>query len=167
MKIAYQNTSEQPQYVAGRLVQPNETIWLSPADHPDHQSTIGVDPAQPAPQHIVDVLLGGAESDLLAALPTLCDEDLDALGSREQDGAARQSVLSAVAETKLTRANALHGGNAAVFDINAKAEELIACLPDLSDADVQALIDAESLGKNRKTVIDAAQTALIARKNPN
>lgn len=31
MKIAYQNTSEQPQYVAGRLVQPNETIWLSPA----------------------------------------------------------------------------------------------------------------------------------------
>ena len=166
MKIAYQNTSDQPQYVAGQLVQPNETIWLPPADHPDHRVT-GVDPAQPAPQHIVDVLLGGAESDLMAALPTLCDEDLDALGSREQDGAARQSVLSAVAETKLTRANALHGGNAAVFDINAKAEELIACLPDLSDADVQALIDAESLGKNRKTVIDAAQTALIARKNPN
>ena len=155
MKIAYQNTSEQPQYVAGRLVQPNETIWLSPADHPDHQSTIGVDPAQPAPQHIVDVLLGGAESDLMAALPSLCDEDLDDLGSREQDGAARKSVLGEIAQIKLNRANAQHGGSSAAFDINAKAEDLIATMVDLSDADLQALYDAEGLNKKRKTVLDA------------
>ena len=155
MKIAYQNTSEQPQYVAGRLVQPNETIWLSPADHPDHQSTIGVDPAQPAPQHIVDVLLGGAESDLLAALPTLCDEDLDSLGSREQDGAARKTVLGEIAQIKLNRANAQHGGSSTAFDINAKAEDLIATMVDLSDADLQALYDAEGLNKKRKTVLDA------------
>ena len=155
MKIAYQNTSEQPQYVAGRLVQPNETIWLSPADHPDHQSTIGVDPAQPAPQHIVDVLLGGAESDLMAALPSLCDEDLDSLGSREQDGAARKTVLGEIAQIKLNRANAQHGGSSTAFDINAKAEDLIATMVDLSDADLQALYDAEGLNKKRKTVLDA------------
>ena len=164
MKIAYQNTSEQPQYVAGRLVQPNETIWLSPADHPDHQSTIGVDPAQPAPQHIVDVLLGGAESDLLAALPTLCDEDLDSLGSREQDGAARKTVLGEIAQIKLNRANAQHGGSSAAFDINAKAEDLIATMVDLSDADLQALHDAESLGKKRKTVLDAVLAEQAKRK---
>ena len=155
MKIAYQNTSDHPQYVAGQLVQPNETIWLFPADHPDHQSTIGVDPAQPAPQHIVDVLLGGAESDLMAALPSLCDEDLDDLGSREQDGAARKSVLGEIAQIKLNRANAQHGGSSTAFDINAKAEDLIATMVDLSDADLQALYDAESLGKKRKTVLDA------------
>ena len=154
MKIAYQNTSDQPQYVAGQLVQPNETIWLPPADHPDHRVT-GVDPAQPAPQHIVDVLLGGAESDLMAALPSLCDEDLDDLGSREQDGAARKSVLGEIAQIKLNRANAQHGGSSTAFDINAKAEDLIATMVDLSDADLQALYDAEGLNKKRKTVLDA------------
>ena len=154
MKIAYQNTSGQPQYVAGQLVQPNETIWVLPADHPDHRVT-GVDPAQPAPQHIVDVLLGGAESDLMAALPSLCDEDLDDLGSREQDGAARKSVLGEIAQIKLNRANAQHGGSSTAFDINAKAEDLIATMVDLSDADLQALYDAEGLNKKRKTVLDA------------
>ena len=165
MKIAYQNTSEQPQYVAGRLVQPNETIWLSPADHPDHQSTIGVDPAQPAPQHIVDVLLGGAESDLMAALPSLCDEDLDDLGSREQDGAARKSVLGEIAQIKLNRANAQHGGSSTAFDINAKAEDLIATMVDLSDADLQALYDAEGLNKKRKTVLDAVLVEQAKRQS--
>ena len=163
MKIAYQNTSGQPQYVAGQLVQPNETIWVLPADHPDHR-VIGVDPAQPAPQHIVDVLLGGAESDLLAALPTLCDEDLDSLGSREQDGAARKTVLGEIAQIKLNRANAQHGGSSAAFDINAKAEDLIATMVDLSDADLQALHDAESLGKKRKTVLDAVLAEQAKRK---
>ena len=163
MKIAYQNTSGQPQYVAGQLVQPNETIWVLPADHPDHRVT-GVDPAQPAPQHIVDVLLGGAESDLLAALPTLCDEDLDSLGSREQDGAARKTVLGEIAQIKLNRANAQHGGSSAAFDINAKAEDLIATMVDLSDADLQALHDAESLGKKRKTVLDAVLAEQAKRK---
>ena len=165
MKIAYQNTSEQPQYVAGRLVQPNEPIWLSPADHPDHQSTIGVDPAQPAPQHIVDVLLGGAESDLMAALPSLCDEDLDDLGSREQDGAARKSVLGEIAQIKLNRANAQHGGSSTAFDINAKAEDLIATMVDLSDADLQALYDAEGLNKKRKTVLDAVLAERAKRQS--
>ncbi|MFZ1417402.1 MAG: hypothetical protein WAS93_03540 [Burkholderiaceae bacterium] len=163
MKIAYQNTSDHPQYVAGQLVQPNETIWLSPADHPDHRVT-GVDPAQPAPQHIVDVLLGGAESDLMAALPSLCDEDLDDLGSREQDGAARKAVLGEIAQIKLNRANAQHGGSSAAFDINAKAEDLIATMVDLSDADLQALHDAESLGKKRKTVLDAVLAEQAKRK---
>ena len=163
MKIAYQNTSDHPQYVAGQLVQPNETIWLSPADHPDHRVT-GVDPAQPAPQHLVDVLLGGAESDLMAALPSLCDEDLDDLGSREQDGAARKAVLGEIAQIKLNRANAQHGGSSAAFDINAKAEDLIATMVDLSDADLQALHDAESLGKKRKTVLDAVLAEQAKRK---
>ena len=163
MKIAYQNTSDHPQYVAGQLVQPNETIWLSPADHPDHRVT-GVDPAQPAPQHIVDVLLGGAESDLMAALPSLCDEDLDDLGSREQDGAARKAVLGEIAQIKLNRANAQHGGSSAALDINAKAEDLIATMVDLSDADLQALHDAESLGKKRKTVLDAVLAEQAKRK---
>ena len=162
-KTAYQNTSDQPKYVAGQLVQPNETIWVAAKDHPDYQA-IGVDPSQPAPQHIIDVLLGGAESDCIAALPSLCAEDLDELGDREQGGAARQSILSAIAELKLTRANAEHGGNTTAFDINAKAEELIAVMSDLNDADLQSLIDAEHAGKARKTVIEAAQSELVLRK---
>lgn len=163
-KTAYQNTSDQPQYVAGQLVQPNETIWVDAKDHPDYQA-IGVDPSQPAPQHIIDVLLGGAESDCIAALPSLCADDLDELGEREQLGAARKTILSAIAQLKLTRANAEHGGNSTAFDINAKADELIAAMSDLSDADLQSLVDAEYAGKARKTVIEAAQSELALRKN--
>lgn len=91
----------------------------------------------------------------MAALPSLCDEDLDDLGSREQDGAARKSVLGEIAQIKLNRANAQHGGSSTAFDINAKAEDLIATMVDLSDADLQALYDAEGLNKKRKTVLDA------------
>lgn len=163
-KMSYTNPTTKPKYVAGRLVQPNETIVVDALDHPDYKVT-GVGQGQPAKLHIVDVLFGGAESDLIAALPSLDTKDLEALGQREQEASTpRKNVLSAIAQAKLTRANAQHGGNTTAFDIKASVADLTAKLSELSNADLQALIDTETLGQNRKTLIEAATTEQTKRK---
>ena len=155
-KVAYLNDTDTAQYVGGRLVLPNCSIEVDSSDIPGHTS-IGVDEAQPAALHIVDVLLSGDEADLLAALPSLCDDDLDALGEREQQGAARQRVLGKIAEVKLDNANAAIDSP---FDLKANVASLIALLPSLSPSDLDALIKAETEGSKRATLIKAAQDEL-------
>ncbi|AXF86762.1 hypothetical protein DTO96_102518 [Ephemeroptericola cinctiostellae] len=101
-KVAYQNTSQEPQYVGGFLIMPGDTREVYAHDVPGY-TAIGVDQSQPVARHIVDVLSDGAEGDVLAAIPSLCDDDLIDLGEREQGGAARKSVLGAISEALLTR----------------------------------------------------------------
>ncbi len=101
-KIAYQNTSQEPQYIGGFLIMPGDTREVFAHDVPGYNVT-GVDQSQPVARHIVDVLIDGAEGDLIAAIPSLCDDDLIDMGEREQAGAARKSVLGAISEALLTR----------------------------------------------------------------
>lgn len=103
MKVPFFNDSKHYKTIGTTLVPPGETREVDAALLSGYQPLLAPEPD--APRHIVDVLLAGPVSELLAALPSLAREDLELLGQREQVEAARREVLGAVSELLLNAAS--------------------------------------------------------------
>lgn len=103
MKVPFFNDSKHYKTVGTTLVPPGETREVDAALLSGYQPLLAPEPD--APRHIVDVLLAGPVSEMLAALPSLAREDLELLGQREQVEAARREVLGAVSELLLDAAS--------------------------------------------------------------
>lgn len=108
-KVPHFNDSDQVAFVGGVLIPPRDTRDVDPTLLPGYALSTADDVASPTgPQHIVDVLLQKSAAEILAAIPTLAPEDLEQLGEREQQGAARKEILAALAERLLTLASESH-----------------------------------------------------------
>lgn len=103
-RVAYTNPHAHPEYIGGVMIPAGETREIDATHHPDYRPTESGTAA--APQTIVEVLLAGDVATLLAHIPALGADDLQALSDREQAGARRENVLSALAEQLLTLASA-------------------------------------------------------------
>lgn len=103
-RVAYTNPHAHPEYIGGVMIPAGETREIDATHHPDYRPSESGTAA--APQTIVEVLLAGDVATLLAHIPALGADDLQALSDREQSGARRENVLSALAEQLLTLASA-------------------------------------------------------------
>lgn len=102
-RVAYTNPHKHPEYIGGVMIPAGETREIDATHHPDYRPPESG--TADTPQHIVDVLLAGDAANLLAHIPALGAEDLQLLSDREQEGARRKEVLSAIAVQLLTLAS--------------------------------------------------------------
>lgn len=102
-RVAYTNPHKHPEYIGGVMIPAGETREIDATHHPDYRPPESG--TADTPQHIVDVLLAGEAANLLAHIPALGAEDLQLLSDREQEGARRKEVLSAIAVQLLTLAS--------------------------------------------------------------
>lgn len=109
-RIAYTNNHAHTEFIGGVMIPPGETREIDATHHPDYQAPDAGASADSPAHHIVDVLLAGDVATLLAHVPALGADDLQELSDREQSGARRENVLSALAEQLLTLANEQVGG---------------------------------------------------------
>lgn len=127
-KIPVHNPGAMPMYVAGLMIPPDETRHFDADLVPLHLRPAAAEPEAeaPAPDPLA-VLLAHSVKDLKAMLPELDDATLDALGSAEQAAETpRSTLLGAIAEEQLTRAEAAEAakagaGNEAAADAAAGA----------------------------------------------
>lgn len=103
-RIAYHNPHFYPEYIGGVMIPAGETREIDATQHPDYRAPESGTTSD-VPRHIVDVLLAGDAANLLAHIPALGAEDLQQLSDREQEGARRKDVLSAIAVQLLTLAS--------------------------------------------------------------
>lgn len=138
-KIAYLNRGRSVEYIGGVMVPPGEFREV------DETLAPGYRPPQPAAAaaavSVVDLLLAQSMAQLIAALPTLADEDLDELEVREQEGVARQEVLAAIAESRLLSADKqLSGSEKIEAEAKAAAEAK-------AEAEAKAVAEAKAAAK--------------------
>lgn len=102
-RVSYHNPHSYPEYIGGVMIPACESREIEATHHPDYRPPESG--TADTPQHIVDVLLAGEAANLLAHIPALGAEDLQLLSDREQEGARRKEVLSAIAVQLLTLAS--------------------------------------------------------------
>lgn len=102
-RVSYHNPHSYPEYIGGVMIPACESREIDATHHPDYRPPESG--TADTPQHIVDVLLAGEAANLLAHIPALGAEDLQLLSDREQEGARRKEVLSAIAVQLLTLAS--------------------------------------------------------------
>lgn len=135
-QIAIHNDSENPIYVGTAMVAAGDTRVFDEADVPPHQRQDAVqvddidvvespavavaggsdvsltaegDSAPADNDAALHALLEGSVASISKQLGELSDADLERLGDLEQLGQARVTLLSAIAEAQLERANAAEG----------------------------------------------------------
>lgn len=111
-KVAVTNINAMPIYVGGQMIPAGETRHFDEDQVPENLRP-PKEEAEPeaAPMDPMQALAEGKVSDITAALPALNDADLEHLGEIEQakGDAARKTLLSAIAEETIKRAEALGG----------------------------------------------------------
>lgn len=107
-KIPVSNNTAMPMYVAGMMIPPGETRHFDPEQVPVHLRPAPVaEPKEETQFDPIEELRAGTVKEIVAQIPELADDVLEALGAAEQsDKNPRTSLLSAIAEEQLTRAEA-------------------------------------------------------------
>ncbi len=115
MKIPVNNDTAMPIYVAGQMIPPGETRHFDPDQVPPHLRPKAPEPEPEAPSDSLAELLDHSVKDIVAQIPALSDADLERLGDLEQakGGEARKTLLGAIAEAQLDRADAKTGAGGA------------------------------------------------------
>lgn len=114
-KIPVHNPGAMPMYVAGLMIPPDETRHFDADLVPAHLRPVAPEPEAEAPADPVAVLLEHSVKDIKALLPDLDDATLEALGSAEQAAETpRSTLLGAIAEEQLTRAEAAEAAKTGV-----------------------------------------------------
>jgi hypothetical protein len=114
MKIPVKNTTKMPIYVGATMIAAGETRHFEEQDVPLHLRPAAAQPAAPEPaaDPLQVLVTESTAAEVIEALPDLTTEDLERLGDLEQarmhneKPAPRKSVLSAISETLLKRAEA-------------------------------------------------------------
>lgn len=109
-KIPVTNDTKMPIYVAGLMIPAGETRHFDLDQVPPHLRPQPAAPAPAAPADPLAELLKRKVVDVVSAIPALSDDDLQRLGDLEQTGAARKTLLGALAEELLKRADSRAGG---------------------------------------------------------
>ena len=108
-KVPVTNNTKMAIYVAGAMIPPGETRHFDFNQvPPEFRPAPQVEPEDETQFDPLAELIAHNVKDITAALPELSDEDLERLGDLEQakGETARKSLLSAIAEAQLTRAEA-------------------------------------------------------------
>lgn len=111
-KVAVTNTNAMPIYVGAQMIPAGETRHFDVDQVPEHLRP-APEEAEPVAEPIdpMQALSEGKVSDITAALPALSDADLEHLGELEQTkgDAARKTLLAAIADETIKRAEAIGG----------------------------------------------------------
>jgi len=113
MKIPVSNNTAMSIYVGAAMIPPGETRHFDEEMVPHHLRPAAEEAAAEPEVEPFAALLGHGVKDIAAALPTMETAEIEKLGELEQQGQARKTLLSAIAEELLTRAgNSAPEGNA-------------------------------------------------------
>lgn len=111
-KVSVTNSNAMPIYVGAQMIPAGETRHFDEDQVPENLRPVPEEAAPiAAPLDGMQALSEGKVSDITAALPSLSDADLERLGEIEQTkgDAARKTLLSAIAEETIKRAEAIGG----------------------------------------------------------
>lgn len=161
-RIPVTNNTAMPMYVGSNMVPPGET-----RDFPESQVPAHLRPAaEPVAEDLkpsedpVAALAAGTVKDAVEQIPGLSLADLERLGELEQLGKARASLLSAISDALLSRAQDAHLNDLLSLDDAA----VIAALPELSDLEVARAAEMEQASQARSAVIEALAAEAIKRQ---
>lgn len=161
-RISITNETAMPLYVGSNMVPAGET-----RDFPESQVPPHLRPAaepQVAPDEtsadLVAELVAGTVKSAIEQIPALSLADLERLGELEQTGQARVTLLSAISDELLKRAQDAHLGEI----LGGEADEVIAALPSLSDLEVARATEIEQGSEARPAVIEALAAESIKRQ---
>jgi hypothetical protein len=106
-KIAVENNTKMPMYVAGQMIPAGETrhfeAWQLP---PEHRPAAVIDEPAAAPDGLLAILAGGVKA-IELGLAALSLEELVRLTALETEGKKRKGVLEAIEAESLRRARAV------------------------------------------------------------
>ena len=107
-KIPVHNNTAMPMYVGAAMIPPGETRHFDVDHVPPELRPVKAAPIVEPPPDDLAVLLESNVKDIVALLPAASDADLERLGDLEQakGDAARKTLLAAIAEENLRRADA-------------------------------------------------------------
>ncbi len=107
-KIPVHNDTAMPMYVAGLMIPAGETRHFNLDQVPQHLRPAPVaEVAEETQFDPIEELRAGTVKEIIAQIPELADDVLEALGAAEQLAKTpRKSLLSAIAEEQLSRAGA-------------------------------------------------------------
>jgi len=108
--VPVKNNTAMTMHVAGVLIAPGETRHLPRVHVPANLLPRTTPAAVPAPSDPVLELLDDSVKDIVGRLPELDDEQLAAVKAAEVDGKTRKSLMDAIAQEELRRANARADG---------------------------------------------------------
>lgn len=160
-RIVVHNPSAMLLYVGSEVVPPGETRDFPESQVPAHLRSAA---APTAPEPVADPLadlLNHPVKAIAAALaersdlgvPVVSDEQLAALKAAEEAGKNRSTLLAAIAEETLRRANERAEAEAAAVKAKTEQEAFLALIASMDDAE---------LGTHRELVADdAALVALV------
>ncbi len=110
------NNTKMPIYVGADMIPPGETRHFYPSQVPEHLRPVkATEPAPKARDELAE-LSEKAANDIIAAIPGLSDENLTRLEDLEHarmvknSPAARKTILSAISEETLDRADRVASG---------------------------------------------------------
>lgn len=160
-RIVVTNPTAMPLYVGSEIVPPGETRDFAESSVPPHLRPAAAAPEAPPPADPIAELLDQPVKAIAAAMaerseigvPTVSDEQLAALKTAEEAGKNRSTLLAAIAEETLKRANERAEADVIAAKAKAEQEEFLALIASMDDAE---------LSTHRELVADdAALVALV------
>ena len=161
-RITVTNDTAMPLYVGSNMVPPGETRDFPESQVPPHlrpaaEPVAAVDEQQ---TDSIDDLAAGTVKAAIEQIPALSLADLERLGELEQTGQARVTLLSAISDELLKRAQDAHLGDL----LGGGEDEVIAALPSLSGLEVARATEIEQGTQARPAVLEALAAESIKRQ---
>lgn len=160
MQIPVTNTGETNLHIAGRVITPGSTRMVEESLAPDHLRPAAGQTAAAGGADTIADLLAQAEADVIAALPSLSDDDLYAAYVTETDGRDRVDLLNALMLERKRR----------VIEpfLDATVPEIEERLRRISSEALPDVEFFEKQGKDRKGVHEAIEEERLRRaQNPD
>ncbi|MBA1147432.1 hypothetical protein H0Z60_10225 [Ectothiorhodospiraceae bacterium WFHF3C12] len=107
MKVPYSNDKPHPVHVGGKLIMPGDTREVDESLIPRTAPAEPVEPVDPGDPLLA--LLDGSVKEVTDALPGLDDDQVRQLRAAEESGKTRSTLIAAIDETLLERAQARTG----------------------------------------------------------
>ena len=106
MRVPIENNGQMPIYVGGVMIPPGETRHFEDDMLPPEFRAPAEVQAEPESLDPLLAVLEGTVAQIKHGLPDLSDEELDRLEMLEAEGKARKTLIEAIAEERLRRAEA-------------------------------------------------------------
>ena len=159
MKIAVENKTKMPMYVAGQMIPPGEIRHFE-----EHQVPAEFRPALVAETVAEDTsslsdLLAHPVAVAIAEIGNLTIADLETLAELERKGKNRKTLIAEIEKEISFRADEMYLAEL----LDKDADTVIAALPEMSDTTLAHLIEVESASDNRDALLQAAAAEQLTR----